>query len=730
MLTLRIIILCVFLCFSSFLSGQQSNSELAELYFQNEKFEKALPLFLEHQKLEPKNLDLKYKIGICYLNVGNPSRAQDFLEFVVNDKKSIDKANFYLAKAHHVQHNFDDAIRYYKGYLPFVKLKSYERDMIKEEIKRCVVGRKLIWKSEPAVVESLGDRVNTSNDEFAPVVDPYSSNTVFFSSGRPSSKGGLINSAGYRDTLAGSPRSDIYVTRLLNGEWSIGSSIGDEFNTTNHEVLLDFNAAGSWIYYFSGTTGNKGSLFARPYLEPGQDPATGVKMPSPLNSADWDSDAYFFNDSVLVFSSDRPGGYGGKDLYIAYRQQEEWKRPVNLGPAINSAYDEICPFLAKDGRTLFFASDNLKSLGGLDIFQSVFQDSIYQWTEAQNMGMPINSAGDDLNFRMTSNAMTAYYSSDRPGGHGGQDLYVAYFNSPLEAHLVTSNPNVFLNVEQLKPEPVVDPNGLDEPIAPVIEEGVNIGKKEVKQYRLGPVYYDQNQGQLDPSAILMLDKLKEIGLNNPEVEFLFLSHTDNSGFAANNLYFSLKRAERMANYLVEAGINPAHLHLKACGSNYPIATNTNADGTENTVGQTMNRRIDLGFRNIDGAAVQIDYESPQVNEMMVNPLNQVYRQKSSGLSYKVQVVAARNRFDDPIMTEIPDGMIEASPGTNYKLYTVGLTKTFFEIAQVKKQVIDKGFTDAFIVAYYNGRRIDDNEAIQLAPTFPDLNKYITAKSRE
>ena len=140
-----------------------------------------------------------------------------------------------------------------------------------------------------------------------------------------------------------------------------------------------------------------------------------------------DSRPYFYNDSLVLFSSFRSGGYGGYDIYAMVKKGDDgWSTPFNLGPEINSAFDEQYPYLAKDGRSLYFSSNNFRaSIGGFDIFEAKYDQEIKKWGAAKNMGMPINSAGDDTHFSLTIDGAKAYLTSNRKTGLGERDIYLS-----------------------------------------------------------------------------------------------------------------------------------------------------------------------------------------------------------------------------------------------------------------------------------------------------------------
>ncbi len=149
------------------------------------------------------------------------------------------------------------------------------------------------------------------------------------------------------------------------------------------------------------------------------------KLPEAINSKYAESSASLSEDgNILYFSSDRDGGYGGKDIYRSIRfGNGDWSLPLNLGPTINSKFDDDAPFISADGKSLYFSSKGHKTIGGFDIFKLSLKEDGNSWSLPQNLGYPVNTVKDDIYFVTTEDENKGYYSSSRDGGYGGQDIY-------------------------------------------------------------------------------------------------------------------------------------------------------------------------------------------------------------------------------------------------------------------------------------------------------------------
>lgn len=317
--------------------------------------------------------------------------------------------------------------------------------------------------------------------------------------------------------------------------------------------------------------------------------------------------------TVLYFVSDRPGGYGKSDLYYSILSNKEWGAPVNLGPFINTAGNEFFPFVSKDG-TLYFASDRLEGLGGMDIYFSVPENGVFG--DCQNMGYPVNTSSDDFALTLDSTGMKGYFCSNRPGGKGDDDIYFLKIKSDsiilkgivkekgsndliagatvyltnmqnqilnksiTDVHggyrfKVSSKEKVLLNVSNesylensIQPTIVSRNKGelLNQEILleKVIEKQTNVplstitieeGEGPVQMIESKHINYDFDQSFIRKDAAAILDQLIIYLKESPDIKIKIESHTDARGNDAYNLRLSKKRAMAAFDYMVSKGID-------------------------------------------------------------------------------------------------------------------------------------------------------------------------------
>jgi hypothetical protein len=321
-------------------------------------------------------------------------RSKSWRLLLLKKKNLILSAGCTWAKIYHARHQFDEAADFYKLYLRTIRPDHPHRQMVREEIRRCANGIDILYRQSLAIVENMGKNVNTEGDEFAPVPSRNLSGKIYFSSARYGTNGGPRDAQNRADDRYGHFLSDMYSCSVTNGQWRKPEQMHYLLNSPQNEVLLDFNSDGTVMYYFKGWSQRRGQIVADTFKTIENRTLNSTPFLAPMDVANGDKSLFLYNDTLLIFSSRRAGGYGGYDLYKSVFLKGYWTTPQNMGPIINSSYDETSPYLAPDGKSLYFSSnDSRKSIGGYDIFKTVFNQKYQQWSEPFNMGIPLNSAG-------------------------------------------------------------------------------------------------------------------------------------------------------------------------------------------------------------------------------------------------------------------------------------------------------------------------------------------------
>ena len=386
---------------------------------------------------DPNNANLLYKMGMCLVYLNREVEALPYFEkaqysvsktynpFSSIERNAPPEILYYLAKSNHSKGNVDTAYDQYEFFLDGVKKKHERYDAAVLGISQCTVARKLMADPQNFIISNMGKIVNTGSPEYAPVVT-IDGSALFFTAKklRPDSTNrGVINMSN------GQYYEDIYVSyRSAEGKWETPKYL--EFcRPKNNEASVSVSPDGQTVFVYQDVGG--GDI----YFSELKDTVFVNMAPFPaeeLNTTAWETHATISTDgNYLYFVSDREGGMGGRDIYrLKKLPNGEWSKAMNVGPPVNTPYDEESPFMGADNATLYFSSNGASSMGGFDIFVTRM-DEDEKWSEPVNMGYPLNSFDDDIFYTTTADGLTGYYSSDKLEGEGDKDIYMVETENSL-----------------------------------------------------------------------------------------------------------------------------------------------------------------------------------------------------------------------------------------------------------------------------------------------------------
>ncbi|MEO6883074.1 MAG: hypothetical protein ABI199_03515 [Bacteroidia bacterium] len=429
-----VLLLCLSNVFISFgqskkHSARQANKDesnlldKAEYFFGEENYIRALPVYLQLIAMDSLETYYKQQAGICYLHKGDEKdKSISFLESVYQQDPSAKDILYYLGRAYHINNQFDKAIGYFNQYLNSKPKPSDEmQKMAQRYIDYCNNAKKLVAGKVHVDIQNLGASINTDASEYAPVVSADESVLMFTYRG-PRSTGGLENPKLKSDTIAGEYYEDVFVSQKVGDTWLAPTGIGDHINTKGHDASIAISADGQTLFTYRSTPSDNGDIYVS-HLN-GTEWSIPKRLGPNINTKYWEGSCSLSADGqTLYFASERPGGFGGRDIYMSKIQANgEWGPATNLGPNINTPYNDDAPYIHPDGVTLFFSSEGHNSMGGSDIFYSTLKDST--WSPAINIGYPVNSTEDDRYYVLSADGSRGYFSSNRQGGYGQQDIYV------------------------------------------------------------------------------------------------------------------------------------------------------------------------------------------------------------------------------------------------------------------------------------------------------------------
>lgn len=383
----------------------------------------ALELYLKANDFNPDNAELNYKIGNCYLHTVQKTKSVIYLEKArLLNPKIQPNLLYLLAKAYHLNLNLEKAIETYEEYKGSLSPKDLTAQgaKIDKRIDECHVAIELVQNPVRIFIDNLGPGVNTEYPEYGPYINADET-VLMFTSSRPSTTGGKIDPG---DELY---FEDIYISKLKYEKWSEASNPGNPLNTDSHDAIVGVSPDGKHALIYKGED-NGGDIFECRIDEEGNWKKP-KRLPKEINTKYHESSASFSPDmEALYFVSNKPEGFGGKDIYFTElkikgnREKLDYENAFNLGAVINTPYDENGVFMDIDGKTLYFSSKGHNSMGGYDVFKTILIDG--KWTKPINLGYPINSADDDLFFSFSRDGKHAYYSSFDPSGYGHRDIYM------------------------------------------------------------------------------------------------------------------------------------------------------------------------------------------------------------------------------------------------------------------------------------------------------------------
>lgn len=403
----------------------QEKFVLAEELFYNQNYLASLEIYRELEVKYPDADILKFRLGVCLLHkTDEVDQSVTYLEAVkITNPKALD-IDYYIACAYHLTRQYDKALASIE--LCLANKKTSPEIRTKAERLKEYCNNAVELEKDPVAVEitNIGGPVNTGASEYVPVVTSDDSVMLYTYVGE-SSVGGLQSYPGLPDS-SGIYFEDIYMSKRYKNDWLEPEALGNKINTVGHDAAVGMSNDGQTLIVYKDESGG-GDLFLS-HLE-GEEWSTPEPIQGEVNTGAWEGHATFSADMrVMYFASERPGGYGGRDIWMASLMADgKWGNVKNMGAKVNTPENEDAPFLHPNGLILMYSSEGHNSMGGYDIFQTELTPKDSMWSEpgeAQNLGYPVNTPGDDKYFVLGLDGKHGYYSSGATGGKGQQDIYL------------------------------------------------------------------------------------------------------------------------------------------------------------------------------------------------------------------------------------------------------------------------------------------------------------------
>ncbi|HEV7232530.1 MAG TPA: hypothetical protein VGO45_14430, partial [Bacteroidia bacterium] len=392
--------------------------------FANNNFDGALDDYLQLLTDDPKNDKYNYRVGVCYLNTNiNRKKAVTYFEFVTGLPKYDPDAMYLLGRSYAFAYRFDDALKCYNKFKAEGRGTSDNLKDVDREIQNCYNAKELMKFPLDVTFENLGKNINTQYADYWPFV-PSDESFLIFNSKRPD--GGAVME------MDGEYASGIFMSKVINGVYSKAKNIGPPINTSEgDEEVIGLSASGEEMLVYYDNMQGVGDIYLAEADKKGNFKKADILDPAINSPNGFEISAAITNDGqTIYFTSDRKGGLGGTDIWVSHRLPTgHWGEATNMGPDVNTEMDEDFPSISPDGKTLYFSSKGHTTMGGYDIFKLDWDELHHKWTGLKNLGYPINTVEDNMNFRISETGRFGYISAIRDEGLGDLDIYRVTFNN-------------------------------------------------------------------------------------------------------------------------------------------------------------------------------------------------------------------------------------------------------------------------------------------------------------
>lgn len=513
---------------------------------------------------------------------------------------------------------YEPALHHLEKYITYTGITAQNMAYAQKLIADCKFSIQALTHPVAFVPVNMGPEINTAADEYLPVATADESTLIF--------------------TRKIDNNEDFYKSNKLNNKWQNSVYLSNIINTSAYnEGAQSISQDGKYLF-FTGCNRPDGLGRCDIYIaqKKGDDWAKPFSLSAPVNTSGWEAQPSISADGrTLYFVSNRKGGYGGYDIWKSNLTDKGWGEPENMGPEINTAYDEQSPFIHPDDSTFYFCSNGWPGMGGKDLFISrLGKDG--KWAKPENLGYPINSSGDENGLTLTANGSYAFFSSNNLKGFGGYDIYTFELPANLRPNIVTYVKGTVADKKTRAPlEAAVEIIDLQKNI-PVYQDyssedageflatlsagknyGLNIsregylfysdnfsliGLKDKKAFNLAVqlspievgnkvilknIFFDTNKFELKAESKAELQKLIEFLQLNKTVRIEISGYTDDVGTHLANVALSEKRANAVYQYLSANGIIASRLVYKGYGEDEPIMPNTSEEN------RAQNRRTEF-----------------------------------------------------------------------------------------------------------------------------------------
>lgn len=599
---------------------QSANKQAQKIYAQASQsigsrlYEKAAEQLNEAVRLDPEFISAWQQLGDIYRRLQQYGKAEaSYLKVVEINPEFHPLTYFGLAESQLNQGKYREALQHFKKYGSYPNLSESSKNLAAKYIADCEFSLKAIQKPVPFHPVNLGAEINTKEQEYLPVVTADEEIIIF--------------------TRQANRNEDFYKSTRHDGRWKPAVYLSTNINTQQFNEGAQCISPDGMYLFFTGCNRPDGAGRCDIYIcrREGEGWGKPYNIGPPINTPGWESQPSLSADGrILYFVSTRPGGLGGYDIWKSeLLDGGAWSDPKNLGPNINTPYDEQSPFIHPDEQTLYFSSNGWPGLGNKDIYLSR-KDASGNWQKPENMGYPINTFKEESSLTISSDGKTAFFASDKEGGFGGLDIYSFELPERLRPRPVTYVKGIVsdadtkelldadIQIVRLTDKKVIYEDrsdystgeflatmplgnafalhaskegylfysenfSLDKPGTQAQPFHIKVGLEKIKpgaKAVLRNIFFESGKSDLLPQSEAELQQLIGFLNANPKASIEIGGHTDNVGDDKSNQLLSENRAKTVYAYLLNQRINSSRLTYKGYGEAMPAADNSTAEGRQ------------------------------------------------------------------------------------------------------------------------------------------------------
>ncbi|HMP29420.1 MAG TPA: hypothetical protein PKD85_07455, partial [Saprospiraceae bacterium] len=387
------------------------------------------------------------------------------------------------------------------------------------------------------------------------------------------------------------------------------------------------------------------------------------------------------------------------------------QNPINLGPQINSAYDEVAPFLTKGSKLLFFSSNRLEGYGGFDLHFSTYNITNASWQQPNNLGASINSPMDDIDLFISSDGVFGMFASNRNGGYGGFDIYQVFFSEQIIDQLEYTDIAFFTNTTSSSNSGAIDNATFYD-----IDKSINSINLPRREYLNSPMFY--NEKNINTIAISFIKNIQDLMLIYQNLELTIIV---SRGFDQNrevSLYQSIKTGVNIANEIIKnTNIKSSRINVVGLGSNMPIVS------LESPSSERMNNRIEFIFTADNLPELKIIEDPSIINNYIIGDGYYTLQLFKTRLSYTVPFATTAQMLRTDLVKTDPRTIISKNLAENNYTYSLAFFKSYQDARLQKNELLKKNLLNARVLPFINGVNIPTYKLDFYLEKFEDLSEY-------